>query len=86
GLAPALLLLPCTILLEIVAGSLLAVGRRYAWISAFILAAFTLATNFYFHRFWELSGLVGDLELSLFFKNLSITGALLFVGAGLLRK
>jgi len=48
-------------------------------IAALILAGFTLATNFFFHDFWTMDGNVRELELSLFFKNIAIAGALLFV-------
>ena len=79
GLLPALL--PLVIALEIGGGAVVMVGRpvRYVWGVALVLAAFTLLTNFYFHRFWELDGVMHRLELSLFFKNLAIAGALLMV-------
>lgn len=79
GLAPALLLLPVTIALELVGGTMVAFRLRFAWIAALTLAIFTQATNVYFHRFWELSGQLAELELSLFFKNVAVTGALIFV-------
>lgn len=82
-LMPTLLLLPATIALELGGGALLALGVRYAWIAALVLAIFTLATNFYFHRFWELSGPLAELELSLFFKNVAVSGGLVFVAATL---
>jgi putative oxidoreductase len=81
GIEPALLLLPLTILLELGAGGLIARGRRLAAVSAIILAIYTLATNLFFHRFWELSGVVAELQLSLFFKNIAIFGALLYLAA-----
>lgn len=76
GLVPALFFLPATITLELGLGVALALGTRWAWQSALGLAIFTLATNGFFHRFWELSGDVAALELSLFFKNVAIAGAL----------
>ncbi|MEM9286573.1 MAG: DoxX family membrane protein [Pseudomonadota bacterium] len=76
GLVPALFFLPATVALELGLGLALALGTRLAWQSALGLAAFTLATNAVFHRFWELSGKVAALELSLFFKNVAIAGAL----------
>jgi len=79
GLAPAALLLPATILLELIGGLSVAYGRRPAIYAAPALFAFTLATNLWFHRFWELEGEIATLELSLFFKNIAIAGALLFV-------
>jgi putative oxidoreductase len=85
GLAPAVLLLPLTILLEGAGGLLLASGTRFAPYAGLALAVFTLATNVYFHRFWEMDAGVAPLELSLFFKNIAIAGALLSVSATLFR-
>ncbi len=79
GLEPAGLLLPLVIGLEIVAGALIAIGRWYVSIAALALAGFTLATNVAFHDFWAMEGERAALELSLFFKNVSIAGALLYV-------
>lgn len=42
---------------------------------------FTLATNAVFYRFWEFSEPIASLEVSLFFKNVAIAGALIFVAA-----
>jgi putative oxidoreductase len=85
GLSPAVLLLPLTILLEGAGGLLLASGTRLAPYAALALAVFTLATNWYFHRFWEVSEALAPLERSLFFKNIAVAGALLFVTATLFR-
>ena len=81
GLEPAGLLLPIVIALEGIGGLLVACGVRYAWLAAGALALHTLATNAVFHRFWELSGEIAALELSLFFKNVSIAGALVAIAA-----
>jgi putative oxidoreductase len=78
GLEPAALLLPLTIALELGGGGLVAFGRRFAVPAALMLAIFTLATNMFFHRFWS-AGPDAALQLSLFFKNVSIAGGLLFV-------
>jgi putative oxidoreductase len=83
GLVPTLILLPATILLELGGGLILAAGRRFAAPVAVGLAIFTLATNLFFHRFWAFDGQIGALQLSLFFKNVAIAGALLFAGAKL---
>lgn len=85
GLSPAFMLLPLTILLEGVGGLLLASGTRFAPYAGLALAVFTLATNWYFHRFWEVDATLAPLERSLFFKNIAVTGALLFVSASLFR-
>lgn len=74
-------LLPLVIALEVGGGLVVALGRPARWVlaTALSLTAFTLATNLAFHRFWEFEGLLHRLELSLFFKNLAIAGALLMV-------
>ena len=81
GLIPEALLLPATILLEIGAGLILLIGRggRMVIAAALALTTFTLATNMFFHRFWELDGQLRQLELSLFFKNLVVMAALLMI-------
>ncbi len=81
GLAPAVLLLPATIALELGAGLLVAIGRRGAAPAALCLALFTLATNVYFHDFWTMTGETRALELSLFFKNVAIAGGLVYVAS-----
>lgn len=79
GLEPASMLLPLTIALELGGGLLVASGRRFAIPAALALALFTIATNIVFHRFWLMDGAEAALQLSLFFKNVSIAGGLLFV-------
>lgn len=86
GLPAAASLLPLVIGLELVGGLLVASGRtRLAPFAALALAAFTIATNFVFHEFWTMEGLEAELELSLFFKNISVAGGLIIVAAILLR-
>jgi putative oxidoreductase len=85
GLSPSAVLLPLTIALEFGGGLLLILGRRFAVPAALALAGFTLLTNVYFHRFWELSGEMGRLEFSLFFKNVTIAAGLL-MAAGVLNQ
>lgn len=80
GLQPSSVLLPLTILMEISGALIIMVGRGKVHIVAFSLAMFTLATNFFFHDFWTMNDEVRKLELSLFFKNVAIAGALTFVG------
>jgi putative oxidoreductase len=79
GLVPAFLLLPATIALEGIGGLLVLRGGRFAAPAALLLAIFTLATNVVFHRFWLLDGAIRTLEVSLFFKNVAIVGALVYV-------
>lgn len=66
---------------EILLGSALALGTRFAWLAAVFLAGSTLATDALFHRFWQLPGELQALELSLFFKNVAIAGALLAIAS-----
>jgi putative oxidoreductase len=49
------------------------------------LGLFTFATNI-FHPFWAVSGEMAALQLSLFFKNVAIGGALLMTFAVLARR
>jgi putative oxidoreductase len=80
GLAPAQLLLPLAIMLEFGGGCIVALGHRFMPIAAIGLAVFTLVTNFVFHAFWAISGPESALQLSLFFKNVAVMGALIYVG------
>lgn len=73
------LLLPATITLELGAGLIVAVGKNGASVSAILLFAYTLVVNLIFHRFWDMSGDIAQLELSLFFKNISVSGGLLYL-------
>jgi putative oxidoreductase len=81
GLEPAALLLPATIALELGGGLMVALGTRFSWAAAFALALFTVATNVFFHRFWEAAPPMAEAELSMFFKNVAIAGGLLFYSA-----
>jgi len=73
-------LLPLVVALEVFGGVLLIWGRKFVVPTALVLAAFTLATNLAFHRFWEIEdALINRLELSLFFKNLAIMGGLFLI-------
>lgn len=81
GIPLSELALPLTIALELGGGALLAWGRWGAWQAASALALFTLATNALFHRFWQTPAATAQLELSLFFKNVAIAGALIMVSA-----
>lgn len=73
------ILLPAIIALELGGGMAVAVGHAGAAFSALVLFAYTILINLIFHRFWDLSGDLAQTELSLFFKNISIAGALLYV-------
>ena len=75
------ILLPLVIALEVVGGLIVMLGRPATALplTALALAGFTVLTNVFFHRFWELDGQLAQLELSLFFKNLALAGGLLMV-------
>lgn len=81
GLKPATVLLPLTILFEIGGSLAIIFIKSKRQIAAIVLAIFTLATNVFLHRFWELEPPVRQLELSLFFKNISIAGGLIILAA-----
>ena len=83
GLTPAEILLPLTILLEFGGGLMVMWGRFLAVPAALALAVFTLATNYFFHDFWTMSPPESTVELSLFFKNISVVGGLLFVAGSI---
>lgn len=83
GVAPAALLLPVVIALELGGAVLIMVGRQGAPMAGVVLAIYTLATNFFFHNFWTMEGEHAALELSLFFKNVSIAGGMLFVASAI---
>jgi len=53
GLWPAALLLTMTISLELGGGAALIYGRHPSAVAGVLLAMFTLATNVFFHRYWD---------------------------------
>ena len=86
GLPAADLLLVAVIALELGAGTLVVLGPHLVASDlfsggCFALAAFTIATNAVFHRFWVLEEPLAALEMSLFFKNVAIAGALTALGS-----
>lgn len=77
---PGILIWP-TIIVEVVAGVLLAIGFKARWAAA-ALVAFTLVAALIFH-----TNFADQMEMTAFLKNLAITGGLLYViayGAGAL--
>lgn len=75
---PGFLIWP-TIVLEVVAGIMLAVGYKTRWAAA-ALAAFTLVSGLIFH-----TNFADQMEMTSFLKNIAITGGMLYViafGAG----
>lgn len=64
-----------------VGGSLaLLVGFQTRWV-ALAMAAFTLATGYFFHKFWAVPTDQAMLEHIMFFKNMAVAGGLLMMVA-----
>jgi putative oxidoreductase len=84
GLPLPQLLAAATIVFEIVAGLMLAVGWKTRW-AAFALAAFTIAATLLFHNFWGYPADQFRTQQLFFLKNMAIVGGLLMIvsfGAG----
>jgi len=81
GLPAARPLLLAVAALELGGGLWLASGLPGHAPAALVLAAHTLAINVLVHPFWTLRGPERIDEISFFFKNLAIVGALVFVAA-----
>jgi putative oxidoreductase len=69
-----------TIVLEIVAGVMLAVGWKARW-AALALAGFTVLATLIFHAYWEYPAEQFRTQQLFFLKNMAITGGLLLVAA-----
>ena len=72
------------IVVEVAAGIALILGFKARW-AALALAVFTLAATFLFHNFWTYPADQQFMQMLMFWKNLAMTGGLLFVyafGAG----
>jgi putative oxidoreductase len=72
------------IVVEIGAGLALILGFKARW-AALALAIFTVAATFLFHNFWTYPADQQFMQMLMFWKNLAMTGGLLFVfafGAG----
>jgi putative oxidoreductase len=64
-----------------VCGSLaMLVGFWTRWV-ALVMALFTVATGFFFHKFWSVPTDQAMLQHIMFFKNMAITGGLLMMVA-----
>ncbi len=80
GMPAAELLIWPALLVELVAGAMLAVGFKARW-AALVLAVFTVPATFIFHNYW---GVPADQVLNQqihFMKNVAIIGGLLGVFA-----
>ncbi len=81
GLPMVSVLLPLTILLEVGGAVVLIIGKRFAAVTALVLALFTVAANILFHPFWAFDPAMSQIQLSLFLKNIAVVGALLYIAA-----
>jgi len=81
GPVPSGPILTGVIVLELAGGLAIAAGWRSGGWLALVLVVHTLLINVLLHRFWELDGRIGQLELSAFFKNVAIAGGLLHYAA-----
>jgi putative oxidoreductase len=68
------------IVVEVVGSAALLAGLQTRWV-ALVMCVFTLATAFFFHRFWTVSADQVTLQHIMFFKNLAIAGGLLMLAA-----
>ncbi|WP_298726323.1 DoxX family protein [uncultured Ferrovibrio sp.] len=70
-----------TIIVEVLVALALLIGFKARW-AALILAAFTVAAAVLFHNYWAMSdaAMAGTNKI-MFYKNLAITGGLLFIAA-----
>lgn len=74
-------LLPLTIVIQILAGLSIIVGFHGCW-AAFLLAGLTLIINIYMHNFWALpEEIERSHEMQNFIKNMAIFAGLLMVFA-----
>jgi putative oxidoreductase len=64
----------------VVAGLALLLGLKARW-AALVLAVFALLAALFFHNFWALPPAEQMAQSIAFYKNLAITGGLLFVAA-----
>ena len=80
GLPSPELILPLVVLLEVVGGLALAFGWQTR-VAAWALAAFTLVAALLAHAFWSVDAAQYGNQFNHFWKNVSIVGGLLAVGA-----
>jgi len=71
-------LLPLTILVEVGAGLLLALGYKARW-AALVLFLFLIPVTLVFHAFWGLDPQAAQMQQMHFMKNVAIMGGMLVV-------
>ena len=76
GMQPAALFAAATIAVQLGGSALIVFGRRWAWLGAGALAAFTLATIPLAHAFWTLGGSAAFVEKTFAQEHTSVIGAL----------
>ena len=79
GLEPSTFFAASTITVQLGGSALIVFGRRWAWLGAAALAAFTLATIPLAHAFWTLDGPAAFLEKAFAQEHTTVVGALLVV-------
>lgn len=80
GLPLPQLLAAGTVVLELVAGVLLALGWKARW-AALALAAFTVLASVIFHAYWAVPADQFRTQQLFFLKNMAIVGGLLVIAA-----
>ena len=79
GLSPAPLFAVGVIVFELVASTMILIGR-WRWLAALALAAFTLAATFVALRFWEMPAGQGQMmATNAFYEHLGLIGGFLLV-------
>ena len=77
GVPFSLVLLPLTIVIQLLGGIFLVLGRNLR-LTAFVLFGLTIVINLFIHNFWALTGDPSqDHEMQNFVKNLAIAAGLL---------
>lgn len=71
-------LLAIGIAFELVGALLVFLGIKPRF-GAFLLVLFLIPTTYMYHNFWEVSGPEREMQMQMFFKNLSIMGGLFLV-------
>lgn len=80
GLPQPYLAVGLAVLIQGVAGAMLALGWRARW-AAWVLLAYVLAAALTAHRFWEYDPAYAANQMAHFFKNVALAGALLVIGS-----
>lgn len=66
------------IVIEIGMGLLLVAGFKTRW-AAMVLIVFIVATEFFFHQYWNMEGAPRNFNRIVFYKNLAVLGGMLML-------